>query len=61
MKRYNLIYVINGKNHQTILTNQSAALCNTIKQSLLKAGTHKIGKLMIVSSKGIKYKLKTNL
>lgn len=59
MKRYNLIYVINGKNHETLLTNQAASLCNYKKQELLKTGRYTLGKLSIISSNGIKYSLKT--
>jgi hypothetical protein len=61
MNKYNLIYVINGKNHETLLTNQTASLCNHKKQEMLKTGRYKIGVLSIISSNGIKYSLKTNL
>lgn len=57
MKKYNLVYILNSKLFETILTNQSSALCQYKKSELLKSGNYKIGLLQIRSSNSIKYDL----
>lgn len=57
MKTFNLIYQINSKIIETILTNKSAALCNHIKTQKLKTNQYKLGKLEILSVNSIKYNL----
>lgn len=56
-KLYNLVYVINAVIKETILTNQTASLCEYKKQQLLKTGNYKIGLLQKRSVNSIKYDL----
>ena len=56
-KLYNLVYVVNGKVIETILTQQSSSLCNWKKQQLKNSGAYSIGLLQARSVNSIKYDL----
>ena len=57
MKKYNLVYVINAVVKETILINQTSALCNYKKSELLKTDNYRMGLLQIRSNNSIKYDL----